>query len=383
MPYFDYNATTPLHPAALEAWRETTAQAWHNPSSPYRAAARAHALIEEAREQLAALAGGTPRNYVFTAGATEANNAVFAHFAQHAPAAARAIVSAIEHPSVLEPAQAWFPGRLELLPVNAAGVVDLTALEENLRRGGVAVVSLMAANNETGVLQPWAEAARLCREHGVLFHCDAAQWLGKLPAGELARCDFVTGSAHKFGGPKGVGFLKVPADIGDFHILRGGAQEHDRRAGTENLPGIRAMVAALAARAPELSGKLAGWESARAKFAAGLREAVPGAVIVGENAPHLWNTVMFVPPRHANTRWVAALDRRDFQVSTGSACATGREGPSHVLAAMGVDALAARRAVRISAGWETTAADGDALLAALAAARVDLDGSDDGIVVVE
>jgi len=372
MPYFDHNATTPPHPAALAAERETAEYFWHNPSSPYRTAARAHALLEAAREELAALLGGGPGECIFTSGATEANNAVFAHFARHSPPDARAIVSAIEHPSVLEAAHAWFPGRVELIPVDRAGQVGLVALELALAGGKIALVSLMAANNETGVLQPSAAAAEICRANGEPFHCDATQWFGKLPIKNIDKYDFVTGSGHKFGGPKGVGFLKIPKDA-NFHCQRGGEQEHGRRAGTENLPAIRAMLAALTARVAELESKIPEWARATANFEAALTAALPDVVIVGENAPRLGNTVMFLPPRHANTRWIAALDRRGFQISTGSACATGRDGPSHVLAAMGIDADAARRALRVSGGWETTAADWAALATALAEAGKELD----------
>lgn len=372
MPYFDHNATTPPHPATLAVGRETAEESWHNPSSPYRAAARAHALLETAREELAALLGGGPEEYVFTSGATEANNAVLAHFARKNPPDARVLVSAIEHPSVLEAAQEWFPHRVELIPVDSTGVARLYALDRALDAGPVAVVSLMAANNETGVLQPCAEAARQCRARGVPFHCDATQVFGKLPWRDIAEYDFVTGSGHKFGGPKGVGFLKIPKSSG-FHGQLGGEQEHGRRAGTENLPAIRAMLAALTTRAADLPAKTPKWARARADFEVALVAALPGVIIVGEDAPRLWNTVMFLPPRHANTRWIAALDRRGFQISTGSACATGRAGPSHVLTAMGVDPDDARRALRVSGGWETTAADWAALAEAFAAARVELD----------
>ncbi len=367
MPYFDYNATTPPHPAALAAWRETAEQCWHNPSSPYRAAGRAHAWLEEAREQLATLLGGSPENYVFTSGATEANNIVFSHLARSSPPGAQVVLSAIEHPSVLEPAKFWFLGRAHITGVSREGVefpVQMLGRE-------VVLVSGMAANNETGVLQPWRETFQ--RVHGarVRFHCDATQWLGKLPPGELMDCDYVTGSGHKFGGPKGVGFLKIPAGS-DIHGQHGGEQEHGHRAGTENLPAIRALVAALAAHSVDLNSKIPEWERARTDFETALLANLPGTVIVGAGVPRLWNTVMFLPPRHANTRWVAALDRRGFQISTGSACATGHEGPSHVLAAMGIDADAARRAVRVSGGWETTTADWVELAAAFTAAASEL-----------
>lgn len=373
MPYFDYNATTPPLPAALAAARDVQEEAWHNPSSPYRAAAKAHALLEECREQFAAGIGGEPENYVFTSGATEANNALFAHFAKKAPTNSRVVVSAIEHPSVLAAARHWFPHRVSLIPVSESGVADLDSLAKIFRAGHVALVSLMAANNETGVLQPWAEAAKFCREHDVPFHCDAVQWLGKQSPAGLAGCDFVTGSAHKFGGLKGAGFLKIIPQAADFHGLLGGEQEHGHRAGTENLPAIRALVTAYATQAAQLAARAAGWGEARARFEAAMRTEIPGVVVVGEKAPRLENTVMFIPPRHANHRWVAMLDKRGFQISTGSACATGHEGPSHVLAAMGVDADASRRALRVSAGWETAPEEWTALAKALGDAGVALD----------
>jgi cysteine desulfurase len=375
MSYFDFNATTPIHPAALAAWVETAEQAWHNPSSPYRAAARAHALLEEARERLAAIIGGLAEDYVFTSGATEANNAVFAHRARKALAKARPVISGIEHPSGLEAAHRHFEGRLTRLPTGADGVADLEPLAAIVRGGDVALVSLMAANNETGVMQPWEKALRWCQEAGVPFHCDATQFIGKLPPHKLAACDYLTGSAHKFGGPKGVGFLKIPGGESDFRAQWGGEQENGHRAGTENLPGVMAMLAALEARAPLLAPGTKDWLVARTRFEKALTAAVPGAVVVGAGAERLWNTVMFLAPRHENTRWVAAMDKRGFQVSTGSACATGNDGPSHVLAAMGVEPAAARRAVRVSAGWETGTADWDALLDALQETGAALDGS--------
>jgi cysteine desulfurase len=375
MPYFDYNATTPPHPAAMAAGNALAAEAWHNPSSPYRAAARAHALMEEARERLAALLGGQPEDYVFTSGATEANNAVLQFAAQHAPENACAAVSAIEHPSILEAARAAFGKHTVLLPCTVDGITQLDALAEVLEKSRVAIVSVMAANNETGVLQPWAEARALAQAKGVPFHCDAAQWLGKLPPDSLAECDYVTGCAHKFGGPKGVGFLKVPAGDWAFRGQRGGEQEHGRRAGTENLPAIGAMVAALEAVTPRLAQETARWQSSRDSFAAELPGALPGAIMLGGSVQRLWNTVMLIAPRHENTRWVAALDRRGFQVSTGSACATGHAGPSHVLAAMGMGPEAARRALRVSAGWDTTAAEWEALLTAMGESLAALDAT--------
>jgi cysteine desulfurase len=345
--YFDANATTPLHPAARAAW---LAAPWHNPSSLYREAAEAREQLEDCRTRLAGLLDCEPGDLIFLSGATEANNAVIDHFARRS---GRAAVSAIEHPSIREPAA----GAL-LFPATAEGVADLDALRGLLKKEKPALVSLMAANNETGVLQPWREAQALCREAGVTFHCDAAQWLGKLPCAGLGDCDFLTGSAHKFGGPKGIGFLKVSPSH-PIRWLRGGPQEERRRAGTENLPGIAAMLVALEAREIDISGRAA-WEADRNAFEASLKAAIPGIRVVGESVPRLWNTVLLILPEHANVKWLARLSRAGFQVSTGSACSSGG-GASEVLAAMGLPSDDLRRVLRISSTWEHTAEDWAAL----------------------
>ncbi len=348
--YFDANATTPLHPDARDA---LLAAPWHNPSSLYAGAAAAHDMLEDCRTRLAEILDCEPGDLIFLSGATEANNAVLEHFIRQEKKIA---VSAIEHPSVREPAA----GALQF-PAGADGVADSNALEELLRREKPALVSLMAANNETGVLQRWRDALTLCQAAGTAFHCDAAQWLGKLSAAGLGDCDFLTGSAHKFGGPKGAGFLKVS---GPFRWLRGGPQEERRRAGTENLPGVAAMLAALeaaeAATAPA--------ESHRQSFESAIKSAIPGTRVIAENSPRLWNTSLLVMPEHANVKWLARLSRDGFQVSTGSACSSGG-GASEVLSAMGLPADSLRRVLRVSSLRSHTAADWQALAEAFITVR--------------
>ena len=373
MPYFDHNATAPLGAAARDAWLRASAEAWQNPSSPYREAARVRARLEQARAQLALLVGCAAGRVVFTSGATEGANAIFAHWARRLPPDRAVALNPTEHPCVLAAARQFLPPeRLMDLPLDGDGVVRLEALAPLLAGGAVGAVAVMAANNETGVIQPWREIAARCRQRGVAYFCDAAQWLGKVPAAGLGGADWVTASAHKFGGPKGTGFLVVPDRGEDFQAQRGGEQEGGRRAGTENYPAVAAMVAALGeaegARVLRETERLR-WRDA---FAARLADVLPGARVVGAGAERLWNTVSLVPPHSENHRWVLKLDRRGFQVSTGSACATGREGPSHVLAAMGLAPDEARRVIRVSAGWETTPADWDGLAAALAAAAAEL-----------
>ncbi len=380
MPYFDHNATTALAPAARAGWLRAVDESWQNPSSPYRDAARVRVRVEQAPEQLAEWLECPPAQIVFNSGATEGTNAVFAHWALSLPSDRLVAVSPTEHPCVLESARRHFPAaRLVWLAVDGHGVVDLDRLAALLHSGAVGAVSVMAANNETGVIQDWRGIAAQCRRHRVAYHCDAAQWVGKLPAGGLGGVDWMTASAHKFGGPKGTGFLKVPADAEGFRALAGGEQEHGHRAGTENFPAVAAMVAALA---DAESGKVL-HETLHARhrdrFVAGLRTQMPDCRVVGERADRLWNTVSLLLPRGDNLRWVTKLDRRGFQVSTGSACAAGREGPSHVLAAMGIPAAEARRVVRISAGWETTEEDWRGLAAALLAVNGEI-GSEPGVL---
>ncbi|MBN8417351.1 MAG: cysteine desulfurase [Verrucomicrobia bacterium] len=352
--YFDHNATTPLHPAARDAWLQASEKHWHNPSSLYRDAGLTSQQLESARERLGTLIGADAERIVFTSGATESNNALFASL----PADAGVVISAIEHPSVREAAR----GRHAVeLPVNEDGVVESDAVEHLILCKRPALVSVMAANNESGALQPWRELAALCRKHDVLFHTDAAQWLGKLNAGDLGDCDFITGSAHKFGGSKGCGFLVLPKEDSRLGFIRGGPQEHGRRAGTENYPAIEAMVTALERITPGLSEIEQTQSTLRDAFIAEMRTRFDSLRVISEYAPRLWNTVLMVMPEHDNLKWLTRLSRRGFSISTGSACSSGKEGSSVVVTALGASAAELKRVVRISSGWETTAEDWQAL----------------------
>lgn len=368
MIYFDHNATTPLLPVARQAWLEAVERFIGNPSSPHRVGARADNALGEAREKLAQFLGCHALDLVWTSGATEANNTVLNHFARTLPATAEVWVSTIEHPCVLEPALRLFGAdRVKRIPVTPDGVLAQEWLSREFKRHRPGLVAVMAANNETGVQQPWREVNELCRAHGVPFFCDAAQWIGKLPAAGLGACDFVSGAAHKFGGPRGVGFLKCPAQGVIEPLLLGGPQEEGRRAGTENVAGVLAMLAALEFREAQLArGESATRETWRDEFVQELPETLPGAVIVGAGQPRLWNTVSaLMPETEVCQRWVVKLDKLGFAVSTGSACASGKEAPSHVLSAMGFTPDQAARALRFSAGWETTRDDWQQLLAGL------------------
>lgn len=364
MIYFDHNATTLMLPEARAAWIDATEKFIGNPSSPHRIGQRADRVLQEAREELAAIVGCNAGDIVWTSGATESANAVFHHWERKLPADAEVWLSAIEHPCVLAAAEARFPGRVVLLPVTPDGVVDVGRFTEMLRHKAPGAVAVMAANNETGVIQPWREMRVLCSAARIPFFCDAVQWVGKLPSRELGTCDFVSGSAHKFGGPRGVGFLKCPLGVKLSPMISGGGQEEGRRAGTENVAGVLSMMAALREREATIAaGGVAERESWRREFESRLMAELPGSEIVGAKVPRLWNTVSaLMPEADCQQRWVVKLDRFGFAVSTGSACSSGREKASHVLSAMGYAPAQAGRVLRFSSGWETKREDWQALL---------------------
>ncbi len=351
--YFDYNATTPMSEVAREAWVETNERYWHNPSSLYREAGAAARLLEDLREELAdRFDVNEPERIVFTSGATEANNAIIRHLARGENS--RLGVSAVEHPCVDVAVKLEF----SFARVREAKAVD--DLRQWVRDGDVDAVSLMAANNETGEIFPWREVSEICRECGVTFHTDAAQWIGKMPLEGLGDCGFVTGSAHKFGGGKGAGFLVLPGGEEDFRGAVGGPQENGFRAGTENLPAIASMVAAL-----REVGR--GDPEGRDLFESRIE-----AEVIGADQPRLWNTSMFLLPHTKNLKWLTRLSARGFSVSTGSACSAGQGNPSRVMAEAGLDHDEMGRVIRASGGWETTCEDWTALADALAEVDAEL-----------
>lgn len=345
--YFDHNATTPLCQPAREAFLEASDRHWHNPSGLYQEAASARRALEDARESLADFLSVEPRRLVFNSGATEGSNAIFRHFAGKHVA-----ISAIEHPCVTEAAEKHC--KVSTLPCKHSGVTDLGNIPD-----GIELLSLMAANNENGVLQPWREALAHCQNNSIAFHCDASQWLGKLPPDGLGRCDYLTATAHKFGGPKGVGFTIIPGSAGGFSHQLGGPQENDHRAGTEDYPSIAAMLAAF-----EASGHV-GDPSGRDAFEAAVRSQLPETLVVGNEADRLWNTSMLILPDHKNLKWLTRLSARGISVSTGSACSAGKDNPSRVLLAMGYSYGEMSRALRFSSGPGTGVDDWLAAASAL------------------
>ena len=345
--YLDWNATAPLRPEAAAAVMAALGHCG-NPSSVHRWGRMARQNVERAREAVAALVGAAPEGVVFVSGGTEAN-----HLALLGGGRERILVSAVEHSSVLEAAPC-----AERIAVDPDGIVDLAALDDQLAGDPrPAIVSVMFANNETGILQPVAEIAEIAHAHGALFHCDAVQGAGKLPL-DAARigADFISLSAHKLGGPPGIGALVVSDAAGLTPLIRGGGQEHRRRAGTENLPGIAGFAAAAEAAAAALA------DYARVR---GLRDglereaidAVPDAVVVGAAVPRLPNTSALAMPGAAAETQVIALDLAGVMVSAGAACSSGKVGPSHVLAAMSLAPEIAGATIRVSLGWSTTEAD--------------------------
>ncbi|HET6469410.1 MAG TPA: cysteine desulfurase family protein [Geminicoccaceae bacterium] len=347
--YLDYNATAPIRPEVIEAMAGAMA-APGNPSSIHGAGRSARARLEAARRAIAAAVGASAEGVVFTSGGTEANDLALA--AAQGPV----LVSAVEHPSVLDAA----PEAVRV-PVDRSGVVRLDALADLMDLHRPAVVSLMLANNETGVLQPVADAAALAHRHGALLHVDAVQALGKLPF-DLTRlgADLLSLSAHKLGGPPGVGALVIGQGIEIRARQRGGGQEGRRRAGTENLPGIVGFARAVEF-APEAD--LARVGALRDALEARLLAACPdGAVVVGREVARLPNTSCILMPGVESATQLVHLDLAGIAVSSGSACSSGKVGPSHVLLAMGLPEEAARSAIRVSLGWASTERDIDRFL---------------------
>jgi cysteine desulfurase len=365
--YLDWNATAPLRPQARSA-ALAALDATGNPSSVHAEGRAARRLIEHAREEVAALAGAEPRNVVFTSGGTEANMLALTP----GSAADRLLVSAIEHPSVLAGGR-FPPAAVERLPVTACGQLDLTAFERRLAvlagqaPGGRVLVSLMLANNETGVVQPVSQAARLAHAAGALLHVDAIQAAGRIPCDINALgADLLTLSGHKIGAPKGVGALiRRDAALAIAEpLIKGGGQERGLRAGTENVAGIAGFGAAAAAAREGLAAESARMAGLRDRLESALVAASPDIVIFGAATERLPNTTLFALAGMKAETAIIAFDLDGVGVSSGAACSSGKVQPSHVLAAMGVPPQLARGAIRVSLGPTTTESEIDRFIAA-------------------
>lgn len=365
MIYLDHNATTPVHPDAVEAMQPWLATHYGNPSSQHRAGRLARQALDQARGEVAALVGARAEEVIFTSGGTEADNLALRCVAG---AGARLLIGATEHAAVLEAAQ----GRraegvaVHLLAVDAHGLIDPAALKQQLEPAGrPTLVSIMWANNETGVIQDIVALGAVAREAGALMHSDAVQAAGKIEL-DFSRTpvDLLSLSAHKIYGPKGVGALIRRRDVALTPMLRGGSHEHGLRAGTENLPGIVGFgVAARLARA-ERERRRAHVVALRERLEAGLAQR-SDIQIFGAEAPRVANTCQFGVRGFHSEALLMELDKRGIAVTSGSACHAGSGKPTHVLLAMGYDEDTAHSAIRVSFGEQNSVDDVDAFLAAL------------------
>ena len=364
--YLDHNATAPLDERVLEPMRPWFAGVHGNPSSVHRPGRTAHAALETARAQVAALVNAEPAQVIFTGGGTEADNLALKGVCAGRPSG-RLVVGAIEHAAVQGPAEAlkklgWSVDRL---PVDGEGRYDAEALKRLTAKRDVRLVSAMLANNETGVLQDVKTLAGIAHGAGALLHTDAVQAAGKIPLDFKALgADLMTLSAHKLNGPRGVGALLRDRRVDLVPLIHGGGQEEDLRAGTENLAGIVGFGAAAELVRAELAERARHARGLRERLEAGLT-GIPGLKVFSAGAERLPNTTQFAIPGFDGEWLVMELDKRGIAVSSGSACHSGSGEPSHVLLALGIEPSLAKGALRVSFGLGNTAADADACLAAL------------------
>ncbi|MFL5258642.1 MAG: cysteine desulfurase family protein [Hyphomicrobiales bacterium] len=345
--YLDHNATSPLRPAAKSAMLDALDKAG-NASSVHAEGRIARTLVDDAREAIARAVGVMPQMVIFTSGGTEANN-----LALKGAARARVLVSAVEHSSVLEAVRASGKA-VEIIPVDRNGIVDLESLERMVAVGPKALVSVMLANNETGVIQPLRGVVEIARRHGALVHSDCVQVFGKIPVNfGVLGVDLMSLSAHKLGGPVGVGALVAREGLTLEPLIHGGGQELRRRAGTESVPAIAGFAAAAAENPLDISALRDRLESE-----------LEGAVVVGSTADRLPNTTCMAWPGVDAETLLMAFDLDGFAISSGSACSSGKVAKSHVLSAMGLSADIVAGAIRVSLGWTTTREDVDRFVAA-------------------
>ncbi len=365
--YLDYNATTPVAPAVAEAVARALRDTFGNPSSLHGPGQRARRALDEARQAVAALIGADAAGIVFTSGGTESDNLALRGVLEAAPAnRRRLVVGAVEHEAVLNTARAlqrrgW---PVSIVPVTGDGIVTPEALAEHLG-SDVALVSVMLANNETGVVQPVADLVLRAHAAGARFHTDAVQAIGKIEVDvrELD-VDLLSLTGHKFGGPKGAGVLWIRGGVPMAGVLAGGRQEHNRRPGTENVPAIVGLGVA-AALAASGANERAAVAARRDRLERAALAAVPGSVVNGAGAERVPNTTNISFPGAEAESLLIALDLEGVAVSSGSACSSGTLEPSHVLRAMGLEPARVQSAIRFSLGPATTDEEIDRVLAVL------------------
>jgi cysteine desulfurase len=362
MIYLDYNATTPLAPEALERMRPYLEQFHGNPSSIHAAGRETRAAVDDARDRLAKLIGGRPHEIIFTGGGTEANNLALIGLARKQASRGKHLITcATEHHAVLHPLE-WLAKhegyRLDVLPVESDGRLDPARLRAALTKQ-TTLVSVMTANNETGVRHPVEEIGALCREHGVLLHSDAIQTFGKDPLPPLPASSFdaVSLAAHKFYGPKGVGALWVRSGVSIDRLTHGGSHEGERRPGTENVVGIVGMSWAAELVNQRQANEARRLHELREQLWAAVQTAFPHAIRNGNPAHCLSNTLNVSFPGLDGEALLINLDLEGIAASSGSACMVGSIQPSHVLLAMGVPAETAQATVRFSMGRSTQPGD--------------------------
>ncbi len=356
--YFDYNATTPLDPAVRETMLPFLGAIYGNPSSIHHVGRRARALLDEARDRVANVFRCQPSEMVFTSGGTESNNLAIFGTARRLQAKGRHLItSAVEHHAVLHSFD-YLSKRegfsFTVLPVDAEGRTCVASLAQSLRPDTI-LVSVMAANNEIGTLQPVAELGALCRERGVIFHTDAAQWFGKEPFTDIHQfnADLVSVCAHKFHGPKGAGALFIRSPLKPDPILFGGSHENERRAGTENLAAIIGLTEAVERFILEPVFARTRLQPLTERLLKSVEDC-PGARVVGPRLDRLANTLAFVVEGADSIGLLAGLDLEGICASSGSACSAGSLEPSHVVMALGLKPKLAHSLVRLSLGRETT-----------------------------
>nr|CRH04275.1 Cysteine desulfurase (Nitrogenase metalloclusters biosynthesis protein nifS) [Candidatus Magnetococcus massalia] len=357
--YLDYNATSPMPQAVVEAMLPYFAEKAGNPASVHGAGRAARDGLEQARRQIAAMVGVHFSQVIFTSGGTEANNLALLGLVPQGDKPGHLIISAIEHPSVLRVAEALEARGITVSRISpdSQGVVQAEKVAAEIT-SETFLVSIMAVNNETGVVQPLSDIADLCAERQVAFHSDAIQWMGRRPLDmEQIPVKLLSLSGHKFGGPKGVGALVVDRALAPHPQLLGGGQERGRRSGTENLAGIVGMGAAAQWASDHMDEEQSRLAALRNQLEQQVLQALPQTVVIGQGADRLANTSLMGFPGLDGETLVMNLDLAGFAVSSGSACSSGRTEASHVLRAMGVDDSVARGAIRFSLGWQTREAD--------------------------
>jgi cysteine desulfurase len=367
--YLDHNATTPIAPSVADRMDQAVRNAWGNASSVHHFGQQAKAVVDEARGHVAGLLGGETSEIVFTAGGTESDNFAIRGAAEALEASGRKhlIASAIEHEAVLNTVKAlarrgW---SVTLLPVDQTGIVQPAALREAIS-DRTALVSVMHANNEIGTIQPIAELVAIARAHGALVHTDAVQTAGKIPIDVKALgVDLLSISAHKFYGPKGIGALWLRKGVRLLPFMTGGRQERNRRAGTENVPGIAGLGVAAERARQKMPGDSVRLAMLRDRLEQGILASVPGAERNGAAEPRVSNTTNLSFERIESESLLIGLDLEGIAVSSGSACSSGTLEPSHVLKAMGLPHARTLSSIRFSLGESNTEEDVDRVIRVL------------------